>query len=321
MMDGCGRNIRYMRLSVTDLCNLRCQYCMPADGLPAIPTQNILQFSEIVRICRCLPTLGIHRIKLTGGEPLCRPQLPKLVQLLRQIEGIHEVTLTTNSTLLASQAAALSDAGIQSVNISMDSLHRPRYREITRRDALQQVLEGICAAQMQQMRVKINMVPMRGCNADELLDFLQFGQTHGVIVRFIGLMPLGQGNPVHGLSAEEIVWRIRMAHTDITPLSDATFGNGPAVYYQLADGTIFGIIDAVHHQFCDTCNRIRLSADGQLFPCLAHYDALDVRALLRSGAAQEQLLQALQQTIFSKPTGHLFGASLLDDRMMSQIGG
>lgn len=320
MTDACGRAIRYLRISVTDRCNLRCGYCMPAQGVPCLPRDAVLRFDEIVRICRCMPRLGISRIKLTGGEPLCRPDLPALAHALAQIRGISEITLTTNGTLLAGQAAALRAAGIRSVNISMDSLRAARYRQLTRRDELEQALAGIHAAQAQQMQVKLNMVPMLGCNDDEILDFLRFASEIDVIVRFIGLMPIGMGDPSRGLSAEELLWQIAAAYPGVNPIRES-FGNGPAAYYRLPNGTVFGIIDAVHHRFCGACNRVRLSADGQLYPCLAHPNRLDVRALLHGGADDDALTQALYQTISAKPTGHLFGKTRTDDRMMSQIGG
>lgn len=319
MLDRLGRNITYVRVSVTDRCNLRCRYCMPEDGVPFLPHDGILRFEEITEAVRVLACLGIRQVKLTGGEPLCRRDLPALARMLGEIPGIEEVTLTTNGILLPEQAEALSDAGIRRVNLSLDTLRPDRYAAITRCGRLEDALCGLDAAQRAGMRVKLNVVPVRGVNDDEIIDLVRFGREKGCPVRFIELMPVGLGAGRQGLSGAEVLDIIQKVMPGFTPFRGEKLGNGPAVCYGWPDGGVFGVIGAVHDRFCASCNRVRLTADGILRLCLACPDGLDLKPYLRDG--RDGMEQALRQAISGKPLGHDFAAHHTDDRTMNGIGG
>lgn len=319
MRDQWGRAITYVRVSVTDRCNLRCQYCMPQEGVPFLPHEAILRFEEIAQVVRALAACGVSRVKLTGGEPLCRQGLSKLVQMLYDVPGINEVTLTTNGILLPQQAQELFDAGIRRVNLSLDTLKPERYAAITRCGKLDDALAGLRAAQQVGMRVKLNVVPVCGWNDDEVVDLVRFGKQQGVPVRFIELMPVGLGAEQRGLSNAQVRDILQKALPGFTPFRGETLGNGPAVCYGWSDGGVFGLIGAVHDRFCTSCNRVRLTADGILRLCLAHPDGLDLKPYLREG--KSGLTEALQQAIINKPLGHNFSGQQTADRTMNGIGG
>ena len=319
MHDRLGREITYVRVSVTDRCNLRCQYCMPAAGVPFVPHARILRFEEITAAVAALARLGVRQVKLTGGEPLCRRDLPQLARMLYAVPGIEEVTLTTNGMLLPGQAQALAEAGVTRVNISLDTLRPDRYAAITRCGVLDDALAGLAAAQRAGMQVKLNVVPVRGVNDDEIVDLVRFGRARGCPVRFIELMPVGLGASRQGLSNAEVLDIIEHAMPGFSPFRGGKLGNGPAVCYGWPEGGVFGLIGAVHDHFCASCNRVRLTADGVLRLCLAQPDGLDLMPYLRQG--RPGLDAALRQAIYDKPAGHTFLQHGTADRTMNGIGG
>jgi cyclic pyranopterin phosphate synthase len=321
MKDRYGRTIDYLRVSVTDRCNLRCVYCMPADGVPSISHSDILSFEEIARICRCAAELGITKIKITGGEPLVRLGLTDLIREIKAVPGIESLTLTTNGILLAPMLPDLLDAGITGVNISLDTLDPQTFRALTRRDGLDQVLAAVDAAAASPIPVKINCVPM-AANRRDLPALADLARTRPIAVRFIEMMPLGLGRNMAGLSQEAILNLLDLK--GLMP-SVETLGNGPAAYYSVPGwaGRI-GFISALSHEFCADCNRIRLTADGILKSCLNEEGTLNVKELIRQGAGDAALSGALAQAILDKPCRHGFenqSASRVEKRQMAGIGG
>jgi GTP 3',8-cyclase len=333
LVDGYGRVHRDLRISVTDRCNFRCTYCMPAEGMKWLPREELLTFEEITRIARvCVQELGIDAIRLTGGEPTVRAHLPVLV---RQLAGLRaggrplDLALTTNGVTLRSVAGDLRDAGLDRVNVSLDTLRPDRFRELTRRDQLDAVLDGIDAAvEAGFSPVKVNTVVMRGVNDDELVDLAAYGRSRGVTVRFIEWMPLDaeerwEGDAVVG--QDEIVAAIDA----VFPVEPVVRGSAPAERFVYRDGRgEVGVIPSVTRPFCGTCDRIRLTADGQLRSCLFSVDEVDLRALLRSGADDAELAAAVRGCVVrgcvaGKWAGHLIGqvTFIRPRRSMSQIGG
>ena len=263
MKDQYGRQINYMRVSVTDRCNLRCIYCMPEEGIKQVSHQDILTYDEIVQIVNAAAAVGITRIKLTGGEPLVRKNLAGLVEALRAVPGIEEVTVTTNGILLKEQIGKLAKAGISAVNISVDSLDPDMYASIARKDALAAVLEGMEAAvSCPGLKVKINCVPLKGLNEEEWVRLAQIARERPIDVRFIEMMPMGLGRDFQGSSQKEVLERLRETFGPEQYL-DGNFGNGPATYVHFNGfaGKI-GFISALSHKFCSECNRIRMTAEG-----------------------------------------------------------
>jgi len=324
--DDFGRAINYLRVSVTDRCNLRCVYCMPAEGIEKRPHSDILRYEELALIIRAAAGLGICKVRLTGGEPLARLGLVDFVRLIAAIPGIDDLSMTTNGTLLAHHAAALTGAGLHRVNISLDTLRADRFQYITRRGRLDDVWAGIDAARAAGLSpIKLNMVVIRGVNDDEVTDFARRTQTDGWHVRYIEWMPVGIGLDWSGngvVSIPEIRARIE---ADCGPLEPVHWlpGNGPARYYRLpgAQGTL-GFIGALSNHFCASCNRLRLTADGHLRPCLMNAREIDLSTPLRAGADLETIQALLATAIQSKPEGHRLGEQPSPrDRMMSQIGG
>ena len=322
MFDAYGRNIHYLRLSVTDLCNLRCRYCMP-DGVPKLAHEDILPYEEFLRLAALFAQCGIDTVRITGGEPLVRRGVEQLTAGLKAIPGIRRVALTTNGVLLAQKLPALLAAGLDSVNISLDTLHPETFRRITGKDELAAVQNGIRAALASGIPVKLNCVPQPGVNEGELESLAAFAQEHPLQVRFIEMMPIGFGAGLPGLSGPELLERFYRRWPQLQPVTRAAFGDGPAVYYSAPGwrGSI-GLIAAVHGKFCASCNRVRLTSQGFLRPCLASESGTDLRALLRSGADDAALLQAIQNTILAKPREHHFGqGSMPATRGMYRIGG
>jgi len=317
--DRFGRRIDYLRLSVTDRCNLRCIYCMPPEGVTHMPHSEILSYEEIHFIACAAAELGINKIRLTGGEPLVRADLAKLVKMLSEIEGIQELSLTTNGTSLKKYAPDLKKAGLTRVNVSLDTLKADRFQYITRLGKLDDVLEGIEAARRAGLEpIKINTVVMRGINDDEILDFARMTYQDGWHIRFIELMPFnGIGQPVPSL---ELLQHIGLLGK-LEPCQP-TAGNGPARYYRLAGakGTIGFISPLSEPAFCTRCNRIRLTSDGRLRPCLLGENEIDLKRALRNGASTEDIKRLILKAISSKPKGHRLGKDMTK-RSMSQIGG
>lgn len=328
LIDGYGRVHRDLRISVTDRCNFRCTYCMPAEGMQWLPRSQLLTFEEITRVARvCVEVLGIDSIRLTGGEPTVRAHLPVLVGKLAQLQSggrSVDLAMTTNGVTLRHVAGALRDAGLRRINISLDTLRADRFHELTRRDQLPAVLDGIDAAVEAGFDpVKINTVVMRGVNDGEVLDLATFGRERGVTVRFIEWMPLDADNSWETgavVSQDEIVAAIGAVH----PVDPVVRGSAPAERFVYRDGQgEVGVIPSVTRPFCGSCDRIRLTADGQLRSCLFSVDEVDLRALLRSGASDEDLAAAVRACVSDKWAGHLIGqvTFVRPRRSMSQIGG
>ena len=325
MFDSKGRKIHYLRLSVTDLCNLRCRYCMP-DGVDKLEREDILTYEEFLRLAALFARCGVDTVRVTGGEPLVRKGVEQLVKGLKAIPGIRKVTMTTNAVLLEQQLPALLEAGLDSVNISLDTLDPALFAKITARDEFAAVQAGIHAALESGIPVKLNCVPQVGVNEGELEALAALAQDKPLQVRFIEMMPIGYGAAMPCISGPELLVRFRRRWPELAPLPGAAcaaLGDGPAVYYTVPGwkGDI-GFIAAVHGKFCASCNRVRLTSQGFLRPCLASETGCDLRTLLRGGAADEELLQAIRETIWSKPREHHFGDnSMPATRGMYRIGG
>ena len=322
MFDSTRREIHYLRLSVTDLCNLRCRYCMP-DGVEKLEREAVLTYEEFLRLAALFAQCGIDTVRVTGGEPLVRKGVDQLVAGLKAIPGIRKVTMTTNGILLAQQLPALLAAGLDSVNISLDTLRPEVFRQITARDEFAAVQAGLQAALESGIPVKLNCVPQAGVNEGELEDLAALAENCPLQVRFIEMMPIGYGAAMPCISGPELRQRFARRWPELQPLTEAAFGDGPAVYYTVPgwQGSI-GFIAAVHGKFCASCNRVRLTSQGFLRPCLASEAGCDLRALLRSGADDTQLLAAIRETIWAKPREHHFeDSSMPATRGMYRIGG
>lgn len=318
MTDCYGRTIDYMRVSITDRCNLRCRYCMP-DGIDWIPMKEILTFEEITEICRQAALLGICKIKITGGEPLVRLGCVDLVRMLKALPGISQVTLTTNGALLEQYASGLHEAGIDAVNVSLDTLDRARYQEITGFDVLSDVRSGIAAAIQCGIPVKINAVLQQD---ESYLKLAKLAERQPVDVRFIELMPIGHGSNYQPVSNQAVLQGLRETYGTLRP-DETVHGNGPAVYYKIQgfQGSI-GFIGAIHGKFCGGCNRIRLTSTGQLKPCLCYGDGISVREAVRGGNVEE-VKKRIAQAVRNKPKGHVFEdtTQITEHREMAKIGG
>jgi cyclic pyranopterin phosphate synthase len=330
LVDSYGRVHRDLRISVTDRCNFRCTYCMPAEGLDWAPRSEVLTFEEIERIARvCVEQFGVDSIRLTGGEPTVRAHLPVLVGKVAALRTGGDgppvdLSLTTNGATLRSVAGELVEAGLRRVNISLDTLRHDRFVELTRRDELDHVLEGIDAAVASGMKpVKVNVVVMRGVNDDEVVDLAAFGRERGVTVRFIEWMPLDadeQWRSEAVVSQAEIVAAIDA----VFPIEPLARGHQPAERFAYRDGRgEVGVIPSVTRPFCDTCDRIRLTAEGQLRSCLFSVDEVDLRSLVRGGASDDEVAAAVRTCVADKWAGHMIGRVqfIRPRRSMSQIGG
>ena len=323
LVDTFGRVHRDLRISVTDRCNFRCTYCMPPEGLEWLPRSDLLSFEEIERVARLLvDRFGVHSIRLTGGEPTVRARLADLVAMLAPLDT--DVALTTNGATLGLLADELAAAGLRRINISLDSLRPERFRALTLRDDLDRVLDGVDAAIAAGLSpVKINVVVMRGKNDDEIVDFAAFGRRKGVEVRFIEYMPLDaeegwQAGAVVGLS--EITERIG----EVYPFEAHRQGSAPASRFRYLDGEgFFGVVASVTQSFCGSCDRIRLTADGQFRNCLFGLDEYDLRTPLRDGASDDDLAEIIRGAVTAKWAGHSIGKVhfIRPSRSMSQIGG
>lgn len=324
LVDGFGRVADDLRVSVVDRCNFRCTYCMPAEGLPWLPRSELLTYEEIARVVRVLAGVGVRTVRLTGGEPLVRRDLSSLVGMLSAL-AVPDVSLTTNGFLLKEQAGGLAAAGLRRVNVSVDSLLRHRFAEMTRRDALERVLEGLRAADDAGMRpIKLNCVVVRGTNDVEVIDFARFARRTGYEVRFIEYMPLDadeRWSAAQVVPSREVLETIASAY----PLVPRDHGPEPARVYEFADGApgAVGVIASVTEPFCGSCNRIRVTSDGQFRTCLFATEETDVRALLRGGASDDDIADAVRTAVAGKWAGHSIGAEgfVRPARSMSMIGG
>jgi cyclic pyranopterin phosphate synthase len=326
LLDGHGRAIGDLRLSVTDRCGFRCRYCMPAEGMQWLDRADLLSFEEIERLVRVLVEMGIRDVRLTGGEPLVRRELPRLATMLAAIPGLHELSLTTNGYQLERDAEALVSAGVNRFNVSVDSLQRERFAEMTRRDALEKVLRGleVLASFPKAHPIKVNAVAMRGFTEAEVLPFARFAREHPYEVRFIEFMPLDADHawrPEDVLTGEEV----RAAIHAVYPLEqEPREPSATARTYRFADGVgRIGFINPVSEPFCGDCNRIRVTADGQLRTCLFSLRETDLRAVLRSGASDDELDTAIRDAVWRKELKHHVGDAgfVQPARSMSAIGG
>lgn len=331
LVDGFGRVHRDLRISITDRCNFRCAYCMPEEGMRWLPRDELLTYEEIERVARVLvERFGFESIRITGGEPTVRAHLPVLIRKLARLRvpgtgRPADLALTTNGATLAASALDLAAAGLRRINVSLDTLRRDRFEAITRRDELDRVLAGIAAASGAGLApVKVNCVVMRGVNDDELVDFADFGRERELTVRFIEFMPLDardEWSPDRVVGRDEIVERIGAVH----PLEPVGRPDGaPAERFRFADGRgEIGVIPTVTHAFCDTCDRVRLTAEGRLRNCLFAVDESDLRGLLRGGADDDAIAGVVTASVAAKWAGHRIAQPvfLRPGRSMSQIGG
>jgi GTP 3',8-cyclase len=328
LKDNFLRTIDYLRLSVTDRCNLRCVYCMPVEGVLSCAHIEILRYEEIIRIVTIAASLGVRKIRITGGEPLTRKNIIFLISRLKKIHGIEDLSMTTNGILLEKYARLLAEAGLDRVNVSVDSFIPERYKKITGSGDLEVVLRGIEAARDAGLKpLKINMVPVRGMNEDEIKDFAKMTLSSDYHVRFIECMPTGSAgfwSPDKYITTDEIK---KIVET-IAPLSPVRVRkNGPSKYYRLegAKGVI-GFISALTHHFCEDCNRIRLTADGKIRPCLFSETEIDLRSSLRNGASDSEIERLMRLSVEVKPKEHQLGTENRETRNknkrpMSRIGG
>lgn len=327
MHDKFARNINYLRISVTDRCNLRCVYCMPPGGVDLTDRDGILRNEEFLAIIRAAVKTGIRKIRLTGGEALVRRGIVHLVREISHIGAIDDIAMTTNGILLPRFAYPLKKAGLKRVNISLDTLKPERFREITRVGELSQVWEGIQAARRVGLKpIKLNVVAMRGFNDDEIMDFVELTRTQPLHVRFIELMPIGASDNWAAekmITVPEIRDIIAAGGAALEPVM-AVAGNGPAKYFRApgAVGTV-GFISAISDHFCDNCNRLRLTSEGQLRPCLQSPLEVDLRTPLRAGASEAELAELIRGAVASKPEKHSMVTEgwRENTRSMSQIGG
>lgn len=325
LVDRFGRIADDLRISVTDRCNFRCVYCMPAEGLEWLHRSKLLTFEEIARVTSVFVGTGVRTIRLTGGEPTLRRDLPVLVEMIASIHPDLDLAMTTNGYLLDQMAEPLARAGLKRVNVSVDSLLRHRFAEITRRDAFERVMAGLEAARRAGLSpIKLNCVVVRGTNEDEIVDFARFARSTGYEVRFIEFMPLDADRAWERpkvVPASEIVGTIG----EVFPLRAVQRGVEPATVWQFADdspGTV-GVIPSVSDPFCESCNRIRLTADGQLRTCLFSVNETDLRAIVRSGGTDADLEEAIRGAVLTKEEGHRINEAdfVRPERSMSMIGG
>ena len=326
LTDGFGRVHRDLRISVTDRCNFRCTYCMPAEGMPWLPRNDLLTYEELARVARiCVEYFGFDGIRLTGGEPTVRAHLPVLVEKLAALDV--DLAITTNGATLRLVADDLVAAGLRRINVSCDSLRAERFAQITKRDELVRVLDGVQAALEAGLEpVKMNVVVMRGVNDDEIVDFAAYGRDNGVTVRFIEFMPLdaqGQWSNDQVVSQAEIVAAVAGVFP-LEPVGALERGSAPADRWRYLDGRgEIGVIPSVTQAFCESCDRVRLTAEGMLRHCLFATRELDLRALLRSGASDDDLVGAIRSEVAAKWAGHQINQVhfIRPARSMSQIGG
>lgn len=327
LIDRFDRVHNNLRVSVTDRCNIRCFYCMPADNVEFMPKQELLTFEEIERVVKIGTTLGIDRVRLTGGEPLVRRDLPKLIEQLVKIPGIVDIGLTTNGVLLGEQAQQLRDAGLKRLNISLDALDPVVFKKVTRRDSYDKVIEGIQAARDAGFSpIKLNAVSVKGMTEDQIIPFAELARDTDTEVRFIEFMPLDADSKWQHdkvLLASEIIERLESAFGKLVPVASSN-PNAPANDYEFADGRgRIGMIASVSQPFCSTCNRFRLTAEGKLRNCLFSMEETDVRGLLRGNGTDAEIAAAMIASVAAKEAGHQINSAdfIQPDRPMYSIGG
>jgi cyclic pyranopterin phosphate synthase len=326
LIDSFGREIINLRISVTDRCNFRCTYCMPADNVEFMDRSNLLSFEEITRVATIVSKMGIHRLRLTGGEPLMRKDLNVLIKMLDQIDGIDDIAMTTNAFFLKEHAHSLREAGLQRLNISLDALDPEKFKHVNRRDCLQQVLDGMAEANKAGYKsIKINAVAMRNFSEDEIMKLVDLGRSDGFEIRFIEFMPLDSDRIWERdkvLFGADIIEIIKQKH-ELIPIQNS-LEVGPASEYNFADGKgKVGIITAVSNPFCDHCNRIRMTANGQLRTCLFSANEHDLKEPLRSGATDQDITEIIRQAVSVKEEGHKINMDDFEQptRAMHAIGG
>ncbi|MBS7007340.1 GTP 3',8-cyclase MoaA [Anaerostipes sp.] len=324
MKDIYGRTIDYMRISVTDRCNLRCRYCMPQD-IPEVEHAEVLSYEELLRICESAVDLGICKFKITGGEPLVRKDAVSFIERLKLLPGVKQVTVTSNGLLLEPYLERLKAAGIDGINISLDTMDEVKYKKITGRSGAETVQSAILKSVQLGLKTKVNCVIMKGFNEDEILSLMEIGRHKPADIRFIEMMPIGYGRKFTGMGADEILTVLRSRYPGIKETKDIR-GNGPARYFQIPGFLGYtGFIDAIHCNFCQQCNRIRLTPEGFLKPCLYYSQGISLKEPLRSGVSKQELSQLICQAVMDKPKQHRFSESdaegRADSRRMSQIGG
>ncbi len=330
LVDSFSRTISYLRLSLTDRCNLHCKYCMPDDdtrGLQVLQHEDLLTYEELLRIVNIAVNMGMNKLRLTGGEPLVRKGVMAFIARLARIQGLEEIRLTTNGVLLGDKAVGLYEAGIRKLNISLDSMRPERFKSITGVDMFHKVWKGIETAEKIGFDVKLNVVAMKGVNDDEFVDFAKLAVDRGFQVRFIEFMPVGndstwkEASYISSADLKEMIGKIGV----LEPLAGCRM-DGPARVYTLdmPDGRQgrVGFISPISHHFCDTCNRLRLTSAGRLRACLLHDREADLKSLLRGGATDEELRALIRQTILDKPKGHTLADDMANcSGQMSRIGG
>lgn len=323
MQDQFQRKIEYLRISVTDRCNLRCQYCMPAEGVQWMPHESILSFEEVLRLMKISTQLGFHRFRITGGEPLVRKGILDFLREAAQLPGVEDLMLTTNGILLPEMAFDLKAAGVQRVNISLDTMEPERFLDNTRGGDVSRVIQGIFRSLEAGLNpVKVNVVVVRGFNTEELPSFLALARKYPLHVRFIELMPIGVSSEHRAdfVSIKEMKEILEIQ--EYVPIQDI-LGGGPAEYFRPSGfkGSV-GFISALSRHFCDTCNRARLTADGKLRPCLHSKQEVDLREALRNGSSDVDILDLFAHAVWHKPAEHHMNDEAWKDiRVMSQIGG
>jgi GTP 3',8-cyclase len=328
LVDSYGRHIKSMRISITDKCNFRCTYCMPAEGLPWLKKAEILSYEEIERVTRIAVNIGIEQVRLTGGEPLVRRDVPDLIRQLRKIEGLRSLSLTTNGILLKQQAAALAATGLSRINVSLDSLVREKFAQLTRRDQIDRVLEGLEELEKYPSihPIKVNAVAIRNYSEEEVLDFVRLARRKAYVMRWIEFMPLDadqiwrKEDILTGAELKAII------ENEYGPLVPITTGDPAetARRYTFSDGIgEVGFINPVSEPFCANCDRIRMTADGQLRTCLFATEETDLRAILRSGAPDEEIATTIRKAVWNKELKHYIGDKRFKraNRSMSMIGG
>ena len=324
MIDSHGRVIDYMRISITDRCNLRCQYCMP-DNVETMSHADIMRFEEIITICKSASELGIKKFKVTGGEPLVRKGCIDFLRELKQLPLVEQVTLTTNGVLLGEHLEELKAIGIDGINISLDTLDAKQYAQITGRDEFDKVIASIIKCQSIGIRTKVNAVLIKGVNEDQFIRLTELAKDYKIDVRFIEVMPIGYGKKYSGFDRKELLTKLKDSYPDYS-IDTQVHGNGPANYVKIADfmGSI-GFIDAIHGKFCDKCNRIRLTSDGILKLCLYYENGINLKKFLREGATEEEITKKMKDIIMKKPLEHQFHSDATEgeeeSKKMSEIGG
>ena len=333
MTDGFGRTIDYLRISVTDKCNLRCKYCMPPEGVEHLPHEEVLTLEEIARLAKILAGLGIRKVRLTGGEPMVRKNLLWLVKALKEDAGIEEVAMTTNGILFAPQARAYREAGLDSINISLDTLEEDEFAEITGKRELSRVLAAMDAAYEQGLKVKINCVPVREWNEEQLVRLALLAKDRKTDVRFIELMPIGCGKKYEGIPSEEILEKLERVYgkaeeqrnTEEQENAGQGAGKGTDRYVGPARYVLFpgfagkiGFISPLSHKFCSECNRIRLTCEGRLKLCLHYQNGVELKPLLRSGASDEEIAETVREAVLKKPQEHHFKEQYLRENLSEE---